>query len=99
MKVAPVYFRFAMDKYVYHLLGRSHLDLPLEVKHRLLGTEQEQKSHEAAVTSASSKRHHLTPQEVFGLKAIVMYIHALAVSKKNVPPLLPEPIELIRDIR
>ncbi len=42
---------------------------------------------------------HLTPQELFGLKAIVMYIHALAVSKKAVPPLLPEPINLVRDIR
>ena len=28
-----------------------------------------------------------------------MYIHALAVSKKNVPPLLKEPINLVRDIK
>ena len=38
-------------------------------------------------------------QELFGIKAIVMYIHALAVSKKNVPPLLKEPINLVRDIK
>ena len=28
-----------------------------------------------------------------------MYIHALPVSKKNVPPLLKEPINLVRDIK
>ena len=38
-------------------------------------------------------------QEIFGIKAIIMYIHALPVSKKNVPPLLKEPINLVRDIK
>ena len=42
---------------------------------------------------------HITPQELFGLKAIVMYIHALPVSKKFVPPALRNPVNLIRDIR
>merc|ERR1719192_3270847 len=89
---------FAMDKYVYHLLGRSHLDLDDDARQRLLGPDSERSQHEQSLTSGS-KRGNLTPQEIFGLKAIVMYIHALAVSKKNVPPLIPEPIELVRDIR
>jgi F-box/leucine-rich repeat protein 10/11 len=87
-----------MDKYVYHLLGRSHLDLTDELSLRLFGSDGEQKQHETALSSGN-KRPHLTPQEIFGLKAIVMYIHALAVSKKNVPQLISEPIELVRDIR
>ena len=89
---------FAMDKYVYHLLGRSHLDLDDDARQRLLGPESERRAHEQSLTNGT-RRGNLTPQEIFGLKAIVMYIHALAVSKKNVPPLIPEPIELVRDIR
>lgn len=89
---------YAMDKYVYHLLGRSHLDLDDDAKRRLLGPDSERSQYEQSLSSGS-RRGSLTPQEIFGLKAIVMYIHALAVSKKNVPPLIPEPIELVRDIR
>jgi F-box/leucine-rich repeat protein 10/11 len=80
-----------MDKYVYHLLGRSHLDLTDELSLRLFGSDGEQKQHETALSSGN-KRPHLTPQEIFGLKAIVMYIHALAVSKKNVPQLSLSPL-------
>ncbi len=87
---------FALDKYVYHLMGKSHLSLEEEAAVRLLGTKQER----LAFRESLEEQHtHITPQELFGLKAIVMYIHALAVSKKAVPPLLPEPINLVRDIR
>ena len=55
--------------------------------------------HDQEASFQLSKRNKITPQELFGLKAIVMYIHALAVSKKNVPPLLMEPINLVRDIK
>lgn len=88
---------YALDKYVYHLLGRSHLDLDEEAKLRLLGSKHERQEHQISLEKGNHV--HLTPPEVFGLKAIVMYIHALAVSKKNVPVLLPEPINLVRDIR
>ena len=87
---------FALDKYVYHLLGRTHLDLDEEHMARLLGSKQERLAYRE---SLSGHRAHLTPQEMFGLKAIVMYIHALPVSKKNVPPLIPEPVNLVRDVR
>ncbi len=61
----------------------------------MLGTKQER----LAFKESLSEHAHITSQELFGLKAIVMYIHALAVSKKAVPPLLREPINLVRDIR
>ncbi len=87
---------YALDKYVYALLGRSHLEFDEDTKLRLLGTADERKHFKDAL--AQSPRH-ITPQEIFGLKAIIMYIHALAVSKKNVPYLLRHPINLVRDVR
>ncbi len=41
---------------------------------------------------------HLTSAELNGLKFIVMYLHHIPASKKNVPILLPDPIALIRVI-
>ena len=85
-----------MDKYVFALLGRTHLDLSADDEELLLGHSDER----TKILDALSQNHrHITPQELFGIKAIVMYIHALAVSKKNVPPLLKEPINLVRDIK
>jgi F-box/leucine-rich repeat protein 10/11 len=88
---------YALDKYVYHLLGRSHLALDHEATVRLFGSKAEREA--AAATLKSSPPKHITAVELFGLKSIVMYIHALAVSKKAVPPLIPEPINLVRDVR
>ena len=43
------------------------------------------------------KEHvHLTSAELHGLKFIVMYLHRIPSSKKNVPILLPDPIALIK---
>ena len=85
---------YALDKYVFALLGRTNLELDEDLELRLLGTKQEQDQHMEV-----AKQNHITPQELFGLKAIVMYIHALPVSKKNVPFLLKNPVNLVRDIR
>ena len=38
-------------------------------------------------------------QELYGLKAIVMFIHALPVTRKSVPPLIKTAVELIKDVR
>ena len=65
------------------------------VKKKLLGSDVEQKQF----FENMGQRPSITPQELFGLKAIIMYIHALPVSKKNVPPLLRHPIDLVRDVR
>ena len=87
---------FALDKYVYALLGRTHLDLSDDEEDFLNGTPHERSLFQEGL----DKNHrHITAQELFGIKAIVMYIHALAVSKKNVPPLLAKPIQLVRDIK
>ena len=91
-----MFFRYALDKYVYALLGRTHLDLSASSVEFLLGNEVERTQYLEAL---SQNHRHITAQELFGIKAIVMYIHALAVSKKNVPPLLKEPIHLVRDIK
>ena len=87
---------YALDKYVYALLGRTHLEFSDEEQCLLLGSEDERTQH---LESLEQHHRHVTAQEIFGIKAIIMYIHALPVSKKNVPPLLKEPINLVRDIK
>ena len=77
------------------MLGRTHLELDDLLKKKLLGSEVEQKQFAESLDRNPS----ITPQELFGLKAIIMYIHALPVSKKNVPTLLRHPINLVRDVR
>ena len=84
-----------MDKYVYALLERTHLEFDDIVKKKLFGSENEQKHF----FESMGQKPSITPHELFGLKAIIMYIHALPVSKKNVPPLLRRPIDLVRDVR
>lgn len=45
---------------------------------------------------APREKVHLTSAELNGLKYIVMYLHHIPASKKNVPILLPDPVALIR---
>lgn len=87
---------FALDKYVYALLGRTHLDLSEDEKDYLLGNSDERSQFLEAL---GQTHRHITDQELFGIKAIVMYIHALPVTKKNVPPILLQPVNLVRDIK
>merc|ERR1719384_1540412 len=42
---------------------------------------------------------HLSASELNGIKYVVMYLHHLPASKKNVPLMLPDPIGVIKDIR
>ncbi|XP_015376816.1 PREDICTED: jmjC domain-containing histone demethylation protein 1 [Diuraphis noxia] len=59
------------------------------------------KSHlaEGVETSPSPDEHiHFTKQELHGIKAIVKYLHILPPNKKNVPPLIKDAIELIRNV-
>ena len=90
---------YTLDKYIYHLLGKTQLDFEDEdIRYRLLGSEDEQERFEESIKNPANVPH-ITAQEIFGLKAIVMYIHALPVSKKNVPYLLKSPIKLVQDLR
>jgi len=85
---------YALDKYVYALLARSHLQVDDAVLLRLFGEKYERDQFRRTL-----EHQHLTPQELYGLKAIVMFIHALPVTRKNVPSLIRDPVSLIKDIR
>lgn len=74
-----------MERYVHVLLGRSHLDI-----------SESQRQHSVP---QHHQHVHLTPFELHGLKAIVMYLHSLPSTKKNVPELIRDPVALIHDVR
>ncbi|XP_055695982.1 jmjC domain-containing histone demethylation protein 1 [Lutzomyia longipalpis] len=74
---------YVLAKYVYTLLGRSHLDGDSERVEEI----------------ARIPHIHLTHYELFGLKEIVMYLYDLPPNKKNVPDLIKDPVALIKDVR
>lgn len=67
------------------LLGRSHLEI-----------SESQRQH---LVPQQHLHIHITPFELHGLKAIVMYLHSLPSTKKNVPELIRDPVALIHDVR
>lgn len=52
-----------------------------------------------STATATAPQVHLTAMELQGLKFIVMYLHHLPHSKKNIPLMLPDPISVVKDIR
>lgn len=42
---------------------------------------------------------HISPQELLGLKSIVLYLHQLPIPRKNVPAIIKDPVELLRAVR
>lgn len=74
---------YVLAKYVHTLLGRSHLDGEPNREHELIG----------------QPHIHLTHYELFGLKEIVMYLYDLPPQRKNVPELIGDPVQLIKDVR
>lgn len=80
-----IFFRYVLERYVHVLLGRSHLDL-----------SDTQRQHAAPPLN---DHLHLTQFELHGLKSIVMYLHTLPPTKKNVPELIRDPVALIHDVR
>jgi F-box/leucine-rich repeat protein 10/11 len=74
---------YVLAKYVYTLLGTSHLEGEPDRTE-----EVNQKPHV-----------HLTHYELYGLKEIVLYLYDLAPNKKNVPELIKDPVALIKDVR
>lgn len=79
------FYRYVLERYVNVLLGKSHLEI-----------SESQKQHSAP---QQSQHVHITPFELHGLKAIVMYLHSLPSTKKNVPDLIRDPVALIHDVR
>ena len=95
---------YALDRYIHCVLGTTHLDLPEEEKRRMRLEKGENIDPNKEVLKLQSSHGnpsqvHLTQAELYGLKFIVMYLHHLPHSKKNVPVMLPDPISVIKDIR
>ncbi|XP_043200889.1 jmjC domain-containing histone demethylation protein 1-like [Amphibalanus amphitrite] len=80
---------YVLERYVHCLLGRSHLVLGLDEL-----AEPAPSPHKPAPPHV-----HLTPFELHGLKAIVLYLHSQPASRKCVPELIRDPIGLIGDVR
>lgn len=76
---------YVLERYVHVLLGRSHLEI-----------SESQRQH---LVPQQHQHVHITPYELHGLKAIVMYLHSLPSTKKNVPELIRDPVALIHDVR
>ena len=85
---------YTLDKYCWALLGRHHLNFDEATLVRLLGTEEERRQFVENIGHP-----YVTPEEVRGLKSIVLYLHSLPSNKKNVPSTIRDPVTLIRDIR
>jgi len=90
----PELLWYVLDKYAYALLGRHHLNLTEDVETKLFGDEQERKAFLENIGHP-----HLTPFELTGIRAIVLYLHSLPANKKNVPSLLKDPVSLVKDMR
>ncbi|KAM0725100.1 JmjC domain-containing histone demethylation protein 1 [Formica fusca] len=76
---------YVLERYVHVLLGRTHLEI-----------SESQRQHSVP---QQHQHIHITPFELHGLKAIVMYLHSLPSTKKNVPELIRDPVALIHDVR
>ncbi|XP_012063004.1 PREDICTED: jmjC domain-containing histone demethylation protein 1 [Atta cephalotes] len=76
---------YVLERYVHVLLGRSHLDI-----------SESQRQH---LVPQHHQHVHVTDFELHGLKSIVMYLHSLPSTKKNVPELMRDPVALIHDVR
>ena len=95
---------YALDRYIHCLMGKTHLDLPEEEKRRMRlekGDNVDTNKEILKLVNPSSDKHpnknayvHLTMSELLGIKFIVMYLHHLPHSKKNVPIMLPDPVSV-----
>ena len=88
-------------------MGRTHLDLPEEEKRRMRlekGDNIDTNKEVLKLVNPNADRLdqqqtqkpylHLTQSELLGIKFIVMYLHHLPHSKKNVPIMLPDPVSV-----
>lgn len=74
---------YVLARYVHTLLGRTHLEGETDRENELVG----------------QPHVHLTHYELFGLKEIVMFLYDLPPQRKNVPELIRDPVQLIKDVR
>ena len=96
---------YTLDRYIHCIMGNTHLDLPEEEKRRMrlekgdnIDTSKEilKLVNPNIDTKQQIKKGyiHLTQAELLGIKFIVMYLHHLPHSKKNVPIMLPDPVSV-----
>ena len=95
---------YALDRYIHCLMGKTHLDLPEEEKRRMRlekGDNVDTNKEILKLVNPNADKQpnkntyvHLTTSELFGIKFIVMYLHHLPHSKKNVPIMLPDPVSV-----
>jgi len=101
---------YVLERYVYTLLGKDHLDFSqlqqvcsvnILSLFKTNNSRLFKKGHTTTekVTSIQQQHVHLTASELHGLRAIVLYLHSLAPTRKNVPDLLVNPVALIQDVR
>jgi F-box/leucine-rich repeat protein 10/11 len=65
----------------------------------MAGLSSDDQKISAAANSNGRSHVHLSEAELHGIKYVVMYLHHLPASKKNVPLMLPDPITVIKDVR
>ena len=95
---------YALDRYIHCLMGKTHLDLPEEEKRRMRlekGDNIDTNKEILKLVNPNADKQpnkntyvHLTMSEQLGIKFIVMYLHHLPHSKKNVPIMLPDPVSV-----
>ena len=96
---------YTLDRYIHCIMGKTHMDLPEDEKRRMrlekgdnIDTSKEilKLVNPNAEKQQSKKTSYvnLTQQELLGIKFIVMYLHHLPHSKKNVPIMLPDPVSV-----
>ena len=99
---------YVLDRYIHCLTGKSHLDLPEDEKRRIRLEKGENVDPNKEVLKLGGDGNgivlpkdpdHLTQAELHGIKFIIMYLHHLPSSKKNVPLMLPDPIGVVKDVR
>ncbi len=100
---------YVLDRYIHCLTGKTHLDLPAEEKRRIRLEKGENIDPNQEVLKIGGsegnaivipEEHvHLSQSEIHGLKFIIMFLHSLPTSKKNVPVMLPDPIAIVKGIR
>ncbi|XP_035709245.1 jmjC domain-containing histone demethylation protein 1 isoform X2 [Folsomia candida] len=82
---------YTLERYVHCLLGQSYLRIPSDDDSwKLPGPPGEKLVPENVA---------LSPQELLGLKAIVLYLHQLPIQRKNVPVLIYDAVSLLKCIR
>jgi len=106
---------YTLDRYLFCLTGKTHLDLPHEEKEKMLlekgkniDPDEEaikllnidvEQDKSTSNNRISKSLMHLSLLEIDGIKSIIMYLHSLPYKKNYVPIMLQAPDAVITDLR